>query len=295
MDKISVMDERFLKRLGWISRSLRLVGLGSFLRISRDLVDFILLKAKKFPLKAHIDDHVICGCFRHRSFLHDISDGSYEPLTVELLRKHLRPGMTVVDGGAHVGFHTLLAARLVGPSGRVFSFEPDLYNFQCLVFNVEKNKYQNVTVIQKVIADRVGHAILYQSSGTISSSLGNRKENSSFFKGISVKKVASQSTTLDAELEGLPVDVIKLDIEGAEPLALRGMNKIIHRDHPLILFAEINPSALCSLGTSPEVLISTLKELAFDVYFIDESRKELLPLIGKSPIRKGNLYCKRGE
>jgi hypothetical protein len=141
MDKICVMDERFLRRLGWVTRSLRLVGLGSFLRISRDLVDFILLKGKRFPLQAHIDDHVICGCFRHRSFLHDISDGNYEPFTVELLRKHLRPGMTVVDGGAHVGFHTLLAARLVGPTGRVFSFEPDLYNFPCLVFNVGKNKY----------------------------------------------------------------------------------------------------------------------------------------------------------
>jgi hypothetical protein len=123
--------------------------------------------------------------------------------------------------------------------------------------------------------------------------LGNRNENGNFFKGVSVKKVAVQSTTLDAELDGIPADVIKLDIEGAEPLALRGMVKLLHRHHPLVLIAEINPSALHSLNTSPEVLINTLKELAFDIYFIDESRRQLLPLTDKSPITKGNLYCRR--
>jgi FkbM family methyltransferase len=227
--------------------------------------------------------------------LHNVSNGTYEPFAVELLKKHLRPGMTVVDGGAHVGFYTLLAARLVGPNGRVFSFEPDLYNFRCLVFNVEQNRYKNVTVMHKVIADRVANTIFYQSSSTISSSLGNRKENRNFFQGVSVKKVAVPSTTLDAELEGIPVDVIKLDIEGAEPLALEGMNKIIHRDHPLVLFAEINPSALSSLGTSPEVLTRSLKNLGFDIYFIDEPSRKLIPVLGNSAIRKGNLYCRRGE
>jgi FkbM family methyltransferase len=295
MDAISSSGKRFLGQLGLIAHLLRLLRMGVFLQIARDVVDFILLKLKKFPLKAHIGGHVIWGCFRHRSFLDDISTGTYEPLMVDLFKKHLHPGMTVIDGGAHVGFYTLLAAQLVGPNGRVFSFEPDPYNFRCLVFNVGKNRYENVTVVQKAIADRIGNTIFYQSSGTISSSLGKRKENENFFQGMSVEKVEVPSTTLDAELDGAPVNVIKLDIEGAETLALQGMNEIIHRDHPLVLFVEINPSALRSLGTSPEILIRTLKNLAFDIYFIDESSQELLPLTGEPLIRKGNLYCKRGQ
>jgi FkbM family methyltransferase len=295
MDIMSVADQTVLMRLGLISRLLRLVGMGALLQLTRDLLDHIFLKVKKFPLKAHIDGHVIYGCLRHRSFLHHISVENYEPLTIELFKKHLRPGMTVIDGGAHIGLFTLLAARLVGPNGRVFSFEPDPYNFQCLAFNVEQNSYHNVTTVQKLIADRIGNAIFYQSSGTISSSLGNRNENSNFFKGTSVKKLDVQSTTLDAELDEIPADVIKLDIEGAEPLAVQGMNKIIQKGHPLVLFAEINPSALTSLGSSPELLIRSLRNLGFDVYFIDESKRGLIPLSENSAISKGNLYCKLGD
>ena len=129
----------------------------------------------------------------------------------------------------------------------------------------------------------------------ISSSLGNRNENSNFFKGTSVKKLDVQSTTLDAELDEIPADVIKLDIEGAEPLAVQGMNKIIQKGHPLVLFAEINPSALTSLGSSPELLIRSLRNLGFDVYFIDESKRGLIPLSENSAISKGNLYCKLGD
>lgn len=288
------MQQKGLAVLGAMARSMRSIGLGAFLQLSRDVADSILLKSGKPPLKICLDGHVIYGCFRHRSFLHHLSCGDYEAFTVELFKSHLRPGITVVDGGAHIGFYTLLAAQLVGASGKVYSFEPDPYNYQCLVFNILQNTYENVNVIQKAISNKSERTILYQSSGTISSSIGDRDITSSLFKGYSVQKILVQSTTLDLELENSSIDLIKLDIEGAEPLALQGMSKIINKHHSLVLFIEMNPSALYSLKTSPEVLIRSLKEFDFDIAFIDESRKRLIPLTEKSSINKGNLYCKRG-
>jgi FkbM family methyltransferase len=288
------MHQKSLTVMGLIARSIRSMGLGAFLQLGRDVADFMLVKSGRPPLKICLDGHVICGCFRHRSFLYHLSGGNYEAFTVELFKSHLRPGMTVVDGGAHIGFYTLLAAQLVGSSGKVYSFEPDPYNYQCLVFNSLKNDYRNIDSIQRALSNKCETTAFYQSSGTISSSIVDRDLPSSLFKGHSIKKILIQSTTLDVELETSPVDLIKLDIEGAEPFALQGMLNIINRNQPLVLFLEINPSALYSSRTSPEVLIRTLKEFNFDIAFIDESCNRLIPLTEKSPISKGNLYCKRG-
>jgi FkbM family methyltransferase len=287
------MHQKGLTALGFIARSMRAMGMGAFLQLGRDAADFILMKAGRPPLKISLDGHVICGCFRHRSFLHHLPGGNYEAFTVELFKSHLRPGMTVVDGGAHIGFYTLLAAQLVGSSGKVYSFEPDPYSYQCLVLNTLQNNYRNTNAIQKALSNKRESTIFYQSSGTISSSIVDRCLSASFFKGQSVKKFFVQSTTLDLELKTSSVDLIKLDIEGAEPLAIEGMSKIINNNRPLVLFTEINPSALYSSKTSPEVFIRSLKNFGFDISFIDERHHKLIPLNEERPISKGNLYCRR--
>lgn len=287
-------ERTYLSGLGGLSRLLRRNRLGALLRITRDLGDCCFAKLHRYPLKARADGCVLHGQFRHRSFLHHISEGNYEPMTVELFKQHLRPGMTVIDGGAHIGFFSLLAAQRVGPQGRVWSFEPDPYNFRCLLFNVEINRCWNVEPVQKLLSDTVGSVSFFQSSGTISSSLGDRSEQHDALNGASVKKVVAQSTTLDAELDGARADLIKLDIEGAEPLALRGMVQLLQRQHRTVLFAEINPSALKSVNATPAALIRTLKELAFEIYFIDEAKRCLLPVTHDGFVNKGNLYCTRG-
>ncbi len=71
----------------------------------------------------------------------------YEPLETQLLLKRLKPGQTFVDIGANIGYYTLLAARQVGPAGRVYAFEPDEENFKLLQKNTEINGYSNVTSV----------------------------------------------------------------------------------------------------------------------------------------------------
>jgi len=258
--------------------------------MTRDLVDFGLLKFGRPPLRVCLDGQLFYGYFRHRSFLHHLSTGRYQPMMTDLFKSHLKPGMIVVDGGAHIGFYTLLAARLVGPHGRVFSFEPDNFNFRCLLLNISRNKLRNVVAIQKAIADKTGDANFYEWSSTISSSLANRKD----LRGADVRRVEVPSTTLDAEIGNIPVDVIKLNIEGAEAMALRGMSRMLQSDRPVAMFAEVNPPALRELGQTPEAFVGELKQLGFAVHAIDEVNYKLLPLSG-NPIRKGNLYCTKAD
>jgi FkbM family methyltransferase len=278
------MNQILLSMLGKIARLARSTGLGSLLDVSLDLMDFIFMRVAIPPLKVKINGFEVRGYLRHKSFLEHISTGKYESFCRELYEKALRPGMIVVDGGAHIGLYSLLAAQRIGANGKVFAFEPDPYNFQCLVFNITKNRCSNVIPIQKALHNTVGIASLYRSSSTISSSLFNRK---------GVRKLTITSvpvTTLDKALQGLAINsiLIKLDIEGSEPLALQGMSNILQRCNSVVIFAEINPSALRDADLNPEDMISQLESFGFRTYFVDELNKRLTrPTID----RKGMLYC----
>ena len=85
----------------------------------------------------------------------------YEPFETELLLSQLGPGNVVLDLGGNIGYYTLLFARRVGPSGKVFAFEPDPDNFALLQENIESNGYENVVLVPKAAADRAGPARLY--------------------------------------------------------------------------------------------------------------------------------------
>jgi FkbM family methyltransferase len=85
----------------------------------------------------------------------------YEAGTTRLFQVLLKPGMTVVDVGAHIGYYTVLASRLVREEGRVYAFEPDPDTFAVLIENIKTKAIPNVLPIQKAVADRIGDAILY--------------------------------------------------------------------------------------------------------------------------------------
>ncbi|MBI4522551.1 MAG: FkbM family methyltransferase [Deltaproteobacteria bacterium] len=227
------------------------------------------------------------GYLRHRSFLDGMSNGGYEQFTQELYEKSLKPGMIVVDGGAHVGLYTLLAARRIGIDGRVFAFEPDPYNFGALVFNVNKNHSRNIVPIRKAVSNTNDDAVFYISGGTISSSLVNRKNAEE------CRQMLVRCATLDHELCNVALDslLVKLDIEGAEPVALQGMNNLLQKVRSAVVIAELNPSALRDAGLSPRDMINELKSHGFQVYFIDELGKKLIPVASTTTMQKGNLYC----
>ena len=75
-----------------------------------------------------------------------IESNTYEPHMVSFIREHVKPGMTAVDIGANVGFFSMLFASIVGPSGRVISFEPNTENCRLLLINAQSNGFKNITL-----------------------------------------------------------------------------------------------------------------------------------------------------
>jgi FkbM family methyltransferase len=171
--------------------------------------------------------------------------GLAEPVETWILLQLLRPGMVVVDAGANIGQYTLLAAQAVGPTGRVFAFEPIPPTFARLERHVRENRLANVVLRPEGLWDASATLKLAQPEGYADNA-------GTFTTGVvgaaryeSVRAVAFDDVA--AALGCAHVDVVKMDIEGAEPRALLGMRRMLERDHPFILL-ELNRSAVTRAG-----------------------------------------------
>ncbi len=194
-----------------------------------------------------------------------ISLGEYEPETVACFRSSLKDGMTVVDIGANLGYFTVIAAGRIGPSGKVFSYEPDPHNFELLKNNIDVNGFKNVTAIPIALSDRAGTRELFFGDNQCTHSFSDKKGTGRFESVI--------TDTLDNSLKafGSPrIDIIKIDIEGAEPIVLEGMKETIARSPNIIILFELYPNAIKRLGLSPLKFLEKFRELGFYISVIDE-------------------------
>jgi FkbM family methyltransferase len=182
--------------------------------------------------------------------------GLFQSDETRLFERMIRPGMTFLDVGAYVGYFTILASTWVGPKGRVYAFEPDTLAYSYLVKNIEANRCANAVAINKAAADRAATAGLVRDP----------KGPESFLTPTPSAGSPVETVTLDSVLETVNwpvVDVIKMNIEGSELFALRGMREISQRNPALNLVMEINPTAMARVGTSREALEAELVGLGF--------------------------------
>lgn len=194
--------------------------------------------------------------------------GEYEPGTMALFRSYLKEGMTVIDIGANLGYFTVIAARRVGPQGLVLCYEPDPHNFSLLEKNIAANGFTNVKPFTLALSDKSGTRELFFGDNQTTLSFSDKKGEGRF------ESVATD--TLDNSLKALgspKVDMIKMDIEGAEPIALDGMLGTIARNPDIIVLFEFHPNAIKRLDYSPLRFLERWKELGFSLSAIDEDRK----------------------
>jgi len=226
---------------------------------------------------------------------HLLMYGVWERFQTELSKDFIHEGMVVVDIGAHIGYYTLLAAKHVGKKGRVFAFEPEPSNYAFLVKNIEANSYSHVIPIKKAVTARTGTVKLFldrRESGEHSIVEDKQRQ-----EAILVDSVALD----DFFGEDYAIDVIKMDIEGAEMAALLGMGKIIARSPRLAIFTEFYPRAIEGAGFSPAAYFDELQRHGFKIYIIDEQRQqlEITPdfayLTRKLKARGTNLLCVKGN
>jgi FkbM family methyltransferase len=191
----------------------------------------------------------------------------HEEATTELFKKVIKEGDVIVDLGANLGYFTLLAAKLVGKKGKVYSFEPESRNYDYLVKNIELNGYDNIVATQKAVSDKHGKVRLYicpYDSGhhTINQYGGIEAYKPDFtHDDVVLDFVEVETIALDDFLKDVEqVDVVKMDVEGAEMLALSGMDGIIRRSKNLKMFVEFFPLLIREMGNSPEKFIHRLLE-----------------------------------
>jgi FkbM family methyltransferase len=170
-----------------------------------------------------------CGSPASRSVL---ERSNADLTTMAVLRRQVRPGMTVVDVGARVGFSALAASRLVGPRGHVVAVEPDAANCRLLLLSASRNESSNMTVWPVALHDHQGWAHLAQGGlttgapGDLAGAVG----------------VVVPTFALDQLLHG-PIDLLRLDASGAERLILVGARRLLGRQRPVIVIA-VCPAAL---------------------------------------------------
>ena len=147
----------------------------------------------------------------------------WEKHLVELFPKYVKPGSTVIDAGAHIGVHTMTFARLAGPSGRVYAFEPQRKLFRELVFNVRLNQAKNVVPLRYAL----GHtaAIVNMDSAT----KGNEGGTALGKGGDSVELRSLDSFAFRN------VSLIKIDVEQFEDFLLEGAQLTIARNRPVLI------------------------------------------------------------
>lgn len=225
-----------------------------------------------------------------------LDHGTYEPTETALFLSKLRPGDTVIDVGANIGWYTVQACKAVGPTGRVVAFEPEPVSFGYLERNVAMSGCDNVALEQKALSNEVGYLELFVAEEHLGQHhLGDR--------GVGEKSIQVAALPFDEyhrELGGR-VDVVKIDTEGAEGYIVEGMTELLASGEALRMFVEYSPGNLDGAGYDPQELLERLESAGFAVHLVSEARDAVLDVADLSdlPRLQGedptalNLYLER--
>ena len=198
----------------------------------------------------------------------------YEPSLQSLFERMDLRGRTCVDIGANTGVHTLFLSRAVGPSGKVFAFEPDPRNARLLDKTLRLNAADNVILQRCAIGDREGTGWITavrprnwaQHRITETRPLDRRAERVPMTTGYTALARAAPGA----------IALIKIDVEGYERHVLQGLRATLALNPSAVITAEIFPAALSEAGSSAQALVELFRELELDGYEFSDHR--IMPL-----------------
>ena len=224
------------------------------------------------------DDAVLSGA---------LALGCYERLELQVFKRLLRPGMCVLDVGANIGLFSTVAAASVGPEGRVVAIEPDATNCGFLRQSIERNRFTNLTVVQCALSNRTGTGELFLCPD-------NKADHRIYGAGARTTReaVPIPLTTMDALVreQGLPrVDVIKMDIQGAEALAFEGMGEVLRSNPDIVILMEFWPWGLSQAGSDPGALLRGIRRWGFGVSDLDGDHGQVVPVPDDGVLLRRNL------
>lgn len=242
----------------------------------RTIIPLFSISINNQTFSAHTLDRVIALVL--------VKFGMLEKSEMDLVKKTVKEGWTVVDIGANIGYYSLLLSKLVGRSGKVIAFEPDKTNVQTLKRNIRTNKIKNIIVESLAVSDHTGTATLYVSDShsgdhRIYASSGEKRETQK------IKTIRLDDYFKTAE----KVNFIKIDVQGAEELVFKGMKRLLERNKKINILLEFWPEGLQETGSSPADFLKIIKQSGFQIAYADESSGKLI----KTSFRECMEKCKR--
>lgn len=210
--------------------------------------------------------------------------GNYESEVGELLKKIISPGDVFLDVGANIGYFSLMVAKNE-PSSTVFAFEPASHLFEKLENHIRDNYLKNIFAIHAAAGENDETGILFLAD-VENEGMSSLKEPENYSgKKEEIKIISLDNWMNRSALEN--ISLIKMDVEGSELAALKGMKNIIDEFHPLII-SEINPQTLSLFGLKSEDIYKFIYGLGYEIYLIEKSGN-LKRYVKPEPEKAGNV------
>lgn len=183
--------------------------------------------------------------------------GEWEPHETQVIQRILRPGSSFADVGANIGYFTLLAAKIVGPTGHVHAFEANARTHALLSENIARNSANNVTAHLLAVSDEAGSAVIHHCEA------GNAGRDMAMAAKPEDTGGTVRMERLDTILADTAITLIKLDIEGGEAKALRGGEAMLTRSAAPDLLFELTPQLLNENGDDAADLLEWLRGMGY--------------------------------
>jgi len=215
------------------------------------------------------------------------------PFRDYLLTK-LTSGSTFLDIGSNVGFFSLMAARHVGPTGRVFAFEPDPEIWECLVRSAKANTYPQIEAFQLALSDREGELTFYRANdGTASSLVPEAPGRADRYCATLTTPVTTLDTLVRAgKLDPRGISLIKVDVEGEEVRTVSGMREtLVAADYPSIWCEVRGPQGSSRAPNTYVAVRDRLQPLGYKPYWW--SRAGLRPVFDDEVVKRCDVLFER--
>ena len=200
------------------------------------------------------------------------NDGDYEPYLSAVLDRYLAPGDVFVDVGANIGYHSLRAAQSVGPQGRVIAAEANVENARMLAVSAAVNGFDQIDVVPLALGRSRGMVAFGPAKGSNGGFLDARHDDLARSRASVVPVVALDDLGLER------VDVMKIDVEGAEPAVIAGASATIARCRPVIV-VEFQIEMTRRIGrVEPEDYLQGLVDLGYDLFVVGRPGGEAIPV-----------------
>lgn len=232
--------------------------LGSAFTIRFSEEDIRFVRLEDFDLAVDTSDVAVAGDMINRD--------AYEVHLTAFIKEHVKPGMRIVDVGANIGYFSILCSKLVGEHGQVLAFEPNTENARLLLISAAKNQCKNIELFPLALSPTRGKAIFTPYQGS----------NGGFVAGDIDRAILDPNCQIVPtmpldEMVQKHVDLIKLDVEGAEGLVVAGATRIIKESRPIVT-SEYSPEMLGRIsGTTPTDYIFQFTSLGYEMLVLGRS------------------------